>query len=121
MNTLPALRAVRPPRGWLGAAGVAVVLLLTVIGCYVEANPAHHYGGLHLTSHPPLAAYLLVAAAALALAARDRAPVAVYAVTAAAAVAWAALGQIDGAALVPVLVALFLVAFSRPRWVAVAA
>jgi signal transduction histidine kinase len=98
-----------------------VVLLLTVIGCYVEANPAHHYGGLHLTGHPPLAAYLLVAAAALALAARDRAPVAVYAVTAAAAVAWAALGQIDGAALVPLLVALFWVAMTRPRGVAVAA
>jgi len=122
MSTLPAtLRAVRPPRWWPGAAGVALVLLLTVIGCYVEANPVHHYGGLHLTSHPPLAAYLVVAAAALALVARDRAPVAVFAVTVAAAVAWAALGQIDGAALVPVLVALFWVALTRPRGVAVAA
>jgi signal transduction histidine kinase len=121
MSTIPARLAVRPPRWWLGAAGVMLVLLLTVIGCYVEANPVHHYGGLHLTSHPPLAAYLLVAAAALALAARDRAPVAVFTVTAAAAVAWAALGQIDGAALVPVLVALFWVALARPRWVAVTA
>jgi signal transduction histidine kinase len=121
MSTLPALRAVRPSRWWPGAAGVALALLLTVIGSYVEANPVHHYGGLHLTSHPPAAAYLLVAAAALALAARDRAPVAVFAVTVAAAVAWAALGQIDGAALVPVLVAQFWVAFTRPRWVAVSA
>jgi signal transduction histidine kinase len=43
----------------------------------------------------------------------------VFAVTAAAAVAWAALGQIDGAALVPLLVALFWVALTRPRGVVV--
>ena len=117
-------RAWPPPRWpsrWQSAAGVVLVLLLTVIGCYVEANPAHSYGGLHLASHPPLAAYLLVALAALALAGRDRAPVAVFAVTIAAAVAWAALGQIDGAALVPVMVALFWVALTRSRQVALAA
>ncbi len=117
-------RAWPPPRWrsrWQSAAGVVLVLLLTVIGCYVEANPAHTYDGLHLASHPPLAAYLLVALAALALAGRDRAPVAVFAVTIAAAVAWAALGQIDGAALVPVMVALFWVALTRSRQVALAA
>jgi signal transduction histidine kinase len=113
-------RAWPSPR-WRSAAGVVLVLLLTVIGCYVEASPAHAYGGLHLAGHPPLAAYLLVAVAALALAGRDRAPVAVFAVTIAAAVAWAALGQIDGAALVPVMVALFWVALTRPRQVALAA
>ena len=37
------------------------------------------------------------------------------------AVGWAALGQIDGAALVPVIVALYWVALSRPRRIAVAA
>ncbi len=52
---------VRPPERWLGAAGVALVTVLAVAGAYVEANPAHRYGGLHLTSHPPLAAYLLLA------------------------------------------------------------
>ena len=97
------------------------MLLLTVVGCYVEANPAHSYGGLHLTRHPPAAAYLLVALPAVALAWRDRAPVAVFAVAAAAAVGWAAFGQIDGAALVPVIVAIFWVALTRPRQVALAA
>jgi signal transduction histidine kinase len=106
---------VRPPRRWWSAAGIAVVTLLTVIGCWVEANPAHSYGGLHLARHPPVAAYLLVAAPALALAWRDRRPVAVFAVAVAGAVAWAGFGQIDGAALVPVLVALFFVALARPR------
>jgi signal transduction histidine kinase len=113
-----------PSTRWQGAAGTAgivLVLLLTVIGCYVEANPAHSYGGLHLTRHPPAAAYLLVAVPAVALAWRDRAPVAVFAVAAAAAVGWAAFGQIDGAALVPVIVAMFWVALTRPRQVALAA
>jgi signal transduction histidine kinase len=119
---IPAIagRAWPSPR-WRSAAGIAAVLLLTVVGCYVEANPAHFYGGLHLTSHPPLAAYLLVALPALALAWRDRAPVAVYAVAIAAAVAWAALGQIDGATLVPVMVALFWVALTCSRQVTLAA
>ena len=49
------------PQRWLDAAGIALVAALTVVGAYVEANPAHRYGGLHLTSHPPLAAYLLLA------------------------------------------------------------
>jgi signal transduction histidine kinase len=106
---------------WRSAAGIALVVLLTVIGCYVEANPAHSYGGLHLTRHPPLAAYLLVALPAIALAWRDRAPVAVFAATVAAAIGWAALGQIDGAALVPVMVAMFWVALTRPRHVALTA
>jgi signal transduction histidine kinase len=110
-----------PSSRWQGAAGIALVLLLTVVGCYVEANPAHSYGGLHLTRHPPAAAYLLVAMPAIALAWRDRAPVAVFAVAVAAAVGWAAFGQIDGAALVPVLVAIFWVALTRPWQIALAA
>jgi signal transduction histidine kinase len=103
------------------AAGIATVLLLSVIGCYVEANPSHSYGGLQLTRHPPPAAYLLVALPALALAWRNRAPVAVFAVAVAVNVGWAALGQIDGAALVPVIVALFWVALTRPRQTALLA
>jgi signal transduction histidine kinase len=106
---------VRLPQGWRGAAGVALVILLAVVGSYVEANPAHSYAGLHLTRHPPPAAYLLVALPALALAGRDRRPIAVFAFAVAGAVAWAAFGQIDGAALVPVIVALFWVALTRPR------
>jgi signal transduction histidine kinase len=115
------LTAARRSSRWRSAAGIALVLVLTVVGCYVEANPAHSYGGLHLTRHPPAAGYLLVALPAIALAWRDRAPVAVFAVAAAAAVGWAAFGQIDGAALVPVIVAIFWVALTRPRQVALAA
>ncbi|MGH3165400.1 MAG: hypothetical protein ACRDN0_05840, partial [Trebonia sp.] len=114
-------RTAWPSPRWRSAAGIALVVLLTVAGCYVEANPAHSYGGLHLTRHPPLVAYLLVALPGLALAWRDRAPVTVFAVAVAAAVSWAAFGQIDGAALVPLLVAMFWVAFTRPRDVALAA
>src|ERR1700726_507217 len=110
---------VRLPRRWLDAAGVALVTALAVTGAYVEANPTHHYGGLHLTSHPPLAAYLLLAVPALALIWRDRRPVEVLGLAVAGAVGWAALGQIDGAALVPVMVALYWLALTRPGRIAV--
>jgi signal transduction histidine kinase len=112
------------PRRWrdaTGAAGVALVTALAVIGAYTEANPAHHYGGLRLGSHPPLAAYLLLAVPAVALGWRQRRPVTVLALTVAGAAGWAALGQIDGAALVPVIVALYWVALTRTRLIAVAA
>jgi hypothetical protein len=66
---------------WRGAAGVALVLVLAVVGAYVEANPAHGYGGLHLASHPPLPAYLLLAVPAAALVWRDRRPVEVLGLT----------------------------------------
>jgi signal transduction histidine kinase len=108
-------------RRWRSAAGVAVVTLLAVIGSYVEANPVHTYAGLHLTSHPPLAAYLLVCVPAVALIWRDSRPVGVFLLAVAGAVGWAALGQIDGAALVPVIVALYWVALTRPRRVALSA
>ena len=112
---------VRLPRRWRSAAGIALVTVLAVAGAYVEANPTHHYGGLHLTSHPPLAAYLLLAVPALALIWRDRRPVEVLGLAVAGAVGWAALGQIDGAALVPVMVALYWLALTRPGRIAVAA
>jgi signal transduction histidine kinase len=114
-------RVVGLPRRWLGAAGVALVTALAVAGAYVEANPAHRYGGLHLTSHPPLAAYLLLAVPALALIWRDSRPVEVLGLTVAGAVGWAALGQIDGAALVPVIVGVYWVALTRTWRIAVAA
>ena len=113
--------AVRGARRWRGAAGVALVTAAAVAGAYAEANPRHHYGGLHLTGHPPLAAYLLLALPALALAWRNARPTAVFWLTVAGTAGWAALGQIAGAALVPVMVALFWVALTRPRRVAIAA
>jgi signal transduction histidine kinase len=113
--------AVRLPRRWLGAAGVALVTVLAVVGAYVEANPVHHYGGLHLASHPPLAAYLLLAVPAVALIWRNSRPVEVLALAVGGAVGWAALGQIDGAALVPVIVGVYWVALTRTWRIAVAA
>jgi signal transduction histidine kinase len=112
---------VMPPRRWLGAAGVALVTGLAVVGAYVEANPVHRYGGLHLTSHPPLAAYLLLAVPSVALIWRNSRPVEVLGLAGAGAVGWAALGQIDGAALVPVIVAVYWVALTRARRMAIAA
>ncbi len=111
----------RLPRRWRGAAGVALVVVLTVVGAYVEANPVHHYGGLHLTSHPPLAAYLVLALPAVALIWRNSRPVEVLGLAVAGAVGWAALGQIDGAGLVPVIVGVYWVALTRPRRIAIAA
>ena len=112
---------VRRLRHWLGAAGVALVTALAVSGAYAEANPAHRYGGLHLVSHPPLAAYLLLALPSLALIYRNSRPVGVFGLTVGGAAGWAALGQIDGAALVPVIVGLYWVALTRAWRVAVAA
>jgi len=111
----------RLPQRWPGAAGVVLVTVLAVAGAYVEANPVHRYGGLDLTRHPPLAAYLLLAVPALALIWRNSRPVEVLGLAVGGAVGWAALGQIDGAALVPVIVALYWVALTRSRRIALAA
>jgi signal transduction histidine kinase len=112
---------IRLPRRWRGAAGVTLVTALAVVGAYVEANPVHHYAGLHLTSRPPLAAYLLPVVSAAALIWRNRHPVVVLGFAVVGTVGWAALGQIDGAALVPVIVGVYWVALTRPRRTAVAA
>ncbi len=111
----------RLPQRWQGAAGVVLVTVLAVAGAYAEANPVHRYGGLDLTRHPPLAAYLLLAVPALALIWRNSRPVEVLGLAVAGAVGWGALGQIDGAALVPVIVALYWVALTRSRRIALAA
>jgi signal transduction histidine kinase len=109
------------PRHWLDAAGVALVTALAVTGAYVEANPVHHYGGLHLAGHPPLPAYLLLAVPSVALVGRNSRPVEVLGLAVGGAVGWAALGQIDGAALVPVIVGVYWVALTRAWRIAVAA
>jgi signal transduction histidine kinase len=109
------------PRRWLGAAGVALVTALAVVGAYAEANPVHRYGGLHLPGHPPLAAYLLLALPSVALIWRNSRPVEVLGLAVGGAVGWAALGQIDGAALVPVIVGVYWVALTRAWVIAVAA
>ncbi|MGH3204152.1 MAG: sensor histidine kinase [Streptosporangiaceae bacterium] len=119
-STVQATAAARAPPA-ARSARVRLVTVLAVAGAYVEANPVHRYGGLHLTSHPSLAAYLLLAVPAVALIWRNHRPVEVLGLAVGGAVGWAALGQIDGAALVPVIVALYWVALTRARRVAVAA
>jgi len=121
LQAMGIMTMIRRPRRWQGTAGVTMVTLLTVIGCYVEASPVHRYGGLHLTSHPPLPAYLLVVLPAVTLIWRASHPVGIFALAVAGNIGWAALGQIDGAALVPVIVALYWVALTRPRRTALAA
>jgi signal transduction histidine kinase len=114
-------RAIRVPQRWLGAAGVALTGVLAVAGAYTEASPVHRYGGLHLASHPPLAAYLLLAVPSVAFFWRNSRPVEVLGLALGGAVGWAAAGQIDGAALVPVIVGVYWVALTRTWRVAAAA
>lgn len=102
---------------WADPAGVAVVVALVIAGSVAEAYPAHRYAGLHLGLHPNPAAFVLLVLPAIALLWRRSHPVAVYVAAVAGAVGWASLGQVYGAALVTVLVALFSLAVARPGWV----
>ncbi len=98
---------------WAEPGGVALVVALVVAGSIAEAYPAHRYAGLHLHSHPNPAAFaLLVVPAALLLWRRSH-PVAVYVAAVLGVAGWAALGQVYGAALVMVLVALYSLAVAR--------
>jgi signal transduction histidine kinase len=100
-----------PARDVVFAVVVTVVL---VAGTYGEAHPSAtpdkvQFPG-HVAPHPPLAAYLLVVVACLALAWRRRWPVAVLVVSTAAVTAWTLLGYVNGAALLAPTVALYAVA-----------
>ncbi|MCI2975057.1 MAG: sensor histidine kinase [Ferrimicrobium sp.] len=109
MNTLTSLRQ---SKFWPIPIGTAFVALLTVIGAYVEAYPHNHYGGLHLSTHPGLVAFALPLASALAILFVRKYSIAVFIFTILAAMGWSALGQLNGAMLVPILVALFWMAKS---------
>ncbi|HEV8063373.1 MAG TPA: hypothetical protein VGP46_01020, partial [Acidimicrobiales bacterium] len=100
---------------------MAVVLALAVVGSVVEAYPSHHYGGLHLRTHPNAAALALVAVPAILLLWRRAHPVAVYMSAVAGVAGWAALGQVYGASLVVVLVALYSLAVAGSGRMALAA
>jgi hypothetical protein len=95
------------------AVGVAVVLALAVVGSVVEAYPVHHYAGLHLRSHPVPEAFALIAIPGLLLWWRRSHPVAVYVAAVAGVAGWAAIGQVYGAGLVVVLVAVYSLAVAR--------
>jgi len=106
---------------WSELVGVAAVLALAVAGSAAEAYPAHHYAGLHLRSQPGPAAFVLLAAPAVFLWWRRSHPVAVYVAAVAGVAAWAAIGQVYGAGLVVVLVALYSLAAAGSGRVALAA
>ena len=98
-----------------------VVTVVLVAGTYGEAHPGQitnrtQFPG-HVAPHPPLAAYLLVVVACLALAWRRRWPVAVLVVSTAAVTAWTLLGYVNGAVLLAPVIALYAVATRvRVRW-----
>jgi signal transduction histidine kinase len=96
------------------AAFAVVVTVVLVAGTYGEAHPGQaanraQFPG-HVVPDPPLAAYLLVVVACLALAWRRRWPVAVLVVSTAAVTAWTLLGYVNGAVLLAPTVALYAVA-----------
>jgi signal transduction histidine kinase len=106
-------------RRWLSspvrdAAFAVVVTAVLVSGTYGEAHPSNPNDKIqfsaHVVPHPPLAAYLLVVIACLALAGRRRWPVAVLGVSTAAVVSFTLLGYVNGAALVAPALALYAVA-----------
>ena len=113
------LRLAKGP--WPEPAGVALVLVLVVAGSVAEAYPSHHYAGLHLRTHPNPAAFALVAVPALLLWWRRSHPAAVYLAAVAATAGWAAMGQVYGASLVVVLVALYWLAVAGSGRIALAA
>jgi len=96
------------------AVFAVVVTVVLVAGTYGEAHPGQvtdrtQFPG-HVAPHPPLAAYLLVVVACLALAWRRRWPVAVLVISTAAVTAWTLLGYVNGAVLLAPPVALYAVA-----------
>jgi len=99
---------------WAEPLGIAVVVAMVISGSAAEAYPSHVYAGLHLRSHPDIAAFAVLAIPAAGLAWRRSHPIGVYAATVAGVASWALLGQVYGAALVMVLVALFTLCVERP-------
>ncbi len=90
------------------------MLALALVGSVVEAYPSHRYAGLHLRTHPDPAAFALVGVPAILLFWRRSHPVAVYTAAVAGVAGWAAMGQVYGASLVVVLVALYSLAVAVP-------
>jgi signal transduction histidine kinase len=99
---------------WAEPLGVAVVFAMVISGSAAEAYPSHVYAGLHLVSHPDVAAFAVLALPAASLAWRRSHPLGVYAATVAGVGAWALIGEVYGAALVMVLVAFFTLCVERP-------
>lgn len=90
--------------------GTGFVAILTVLGTWFEAHPVNHYAGLHLVTQPPLVAFVIPLTAALSLLFVRKHSTVVFFFTIVAAMGWSMLGQLNGATLVPILVAGFWVA-----------
>jgi signal transduction histidine kinase len=107
-----AWRRLRPAIKDAVIAVVAAVVL--VYGSYGEGHPTSPSDRIqfhaHAVPHPPVAAFLLVVAACLALAWRRRYPMTVLAVSITAVTAYSLLGYVNGAALVAPALALYAVA-----------
>jgi signal transduction histidine kinase len=105
-----------PPTVWDGL-GVATATALVVLGSLGEAYPTNRADSLPPgATPPPWPAYLLVAAAGIALAWRRRWPVGVLAFTIVTVSAYSMLGYVYGAALVAPTIALYsVVTVSRTR------
>ncbi|MEU6848827.1 sensor histidine kinase [Actinacidiphila alni] len=107
----------RPQPLGVDVALAAAVTAVTVWGCYSESNPSSQslrvvHG--HAITPAPTWAYLLVAAAGLALIWRRRHPRAVLAAALTGVLAFNALGYVGNAALVIPPVALYAVALTAP-------
>ena len=96
---------------WRDVVSAAVLTVVLVFGTYGEAYPRSVADRVqfphHVAPHPPVAAFLLVAVACLALAGRRRWPVAVLAVSTSGVVAWTLLGYVNGAVLLAPIIALY--------------
>ncbi|MFI9387447.1 histidine kinase [Kutzneria sp. NPDC052558] len=93
------------------------VTVITVWGCYSESNPSFDAGPFYhgnVIVPAPAWAYLLVAAAGMALIWRRRHPRAVLAATIVGVLAFALLGYISDAALIIPPIALYAVALAAP-------
>ena len=107
----------RPPRSLWDGLGVATATALIVLGSLGESYPTRPADQLPPgTSPPPWPAYLLVAAAGIALAVRRRWPIGVWAFTVVTVSVYSMLGYVYGAALIAPTIALYaVVTVSRTR------
>jgi signal transduction histidine kinase len=108
-----------PRRRWLLDVAVAAVATgIAVVGSVGEARPsAHNPASLnrYLAAHPPGGWYALVVLAGAVLIVRRVSPLLVLASASAAVAAYAGAGYVDGAAMVPVYVALYTVGTLETR------
>jgi len=115
------MKTLRPPLR--DAATAVAVTIVLVFASYAEAHPTQpnsYFTGGHHLPHTPIAAFLLVIVAGLALAWRYRHPQTVLCITTAAVVVYSLLGYVNGAALLIPAVAMWAFATTAPIRLSVA-